>query len=194
LSARDRLVAVGRVGRPHGRDGAFWVEGALVGEGGAGERPAGEGAGGKGPPDPLAPGSEVTLKGKRTRVERRSGPPGRPLVRVSGVGKRSQAAALRGEPLLVPEARVPLGQDEWLVDDLVGARVEGMGEVRRVLAGSSCDLLEVGDEAALVPLVSDAIVRIDPGARVIEVNRRFLGVQEDEIDRTAAAGSGDDVR
>jgi 16S rRNA processing protein RimM len=152
------------VGRPHGRDGAFWVEGAVAAQGSG----------------PLAPGAPVTVAGRSLRVERRAGGPGRPLVRLSGVADRSAAAALRDERLLVPESRAPLGPDEWLVEDLVGARVEGLGEVRGVLAGASCDLLEVGEEGALVPLVRDAIVRVDLRSRTIEVDRRFLGLDEPE--------------
>jgi ribosomal 30S subunit maturation factor RimM len=44
----------------------------------------------------------------------------------------------------------------------------------------SCDLLEVGDEAVLVPLISDAITNIDLEAKRIEVDRRFLGLESQE--------------
>jgi len=170
LTAEGRLVAVGRVGAPHGRDGSFWVEGALVES--SGDPP--------GARDPLCEGADVTVAGRRVRVERRAGTAERPLLRLSRVTDRPGAAALRGERLLVPEPAAPLAPEEWLVDDLVGARVEGVGEVRRVLAGSSCDVLEVGEGRVLVPLVSDAIRRIDSAARVIEVDRRFLGLEGEE--------------
>ena len=45
-----------------------------------------------------------------------------------------------------------------------------------MLAGPSCDVLEVGEDAVLVPLVSDAVRNVDPAARVIEVDLRFLGL------------------
>jgi ribosomal 30S subunit maturation factor RimM len=45
-----------------------------------------------------------------------------------------------------------------------------------VVAAPSCDVLEVGEEAVLVPLVTDAVVRVDVEARVIEVDLRFLGI------------------
>ena len=173
MSAEGRLVAVGRVGPPHGRDGTLWVEGALGGS--RDEPPAAR--------DPLGEGCEVTVAGRRATVERRAGTAERPLLRLSDVTDRQGAAALRGERLLVPEAAAPPAPAEWLVDDLVGARVEGVGEVRRVLAGSSCDVLEVGEGRVLVPLVSDAIRRIDSAARVIEVDRRFLGLEGDEGER-----------
>jgi ribosomal 30S subunit maturation factor RimM len=48
-----------------------------------------------------------------------------------------------------------------------------------VIAGPSCDVLDVGDGGMLVPLVSDAVTRIDLDARVIEVDRSFLGLDRD---------------
>jgi 16S rRNA processing protein RimM len=152
LTARSRKTTVGRVGRPHGRDGSFYVEE---------------------PSHALAVGTRVTVRGREAVVERRGGTDERPLVRLGGV---EEIGRLRGEPLAVPLDEAPLEEGEWLVEDLVGCRVEGLGEVRRVLAGTSCDLLEVGDDAVLVPFVSDAIRRVDPEAGVIEVDREFLGL------------------
>ena len=125
---------------------------------------------------PLAEGTIVGLGGEQRRVERRAGTDERPLVRVEGIADREAAGALRGEVLVVDAAESPLEPDEWLVSDLVGCSVEGLGVVERVLGGPSCDVLEVGQDGVLIPLVSDAIVRIDPEARVIEVNRDFLGL------------------
>lgn len=164
MSSQARLVTVGRVGRAHGRDGSFWVEDALAGGGETGE-------GG-----PLAEGVEVVVAGVHTRIERRAGTQERPLIRLSAIDGRDAAAGLRGEELLVAEALAPLAAGEWLVEDLVGARIEGVGEVRRVLAGPSCDLLEVGEEGVLIPLVSDAIRAVDVEAGRIEVDRDFLAV------------------
>ena len=143
-------VSAGRVGRPHGRDGSFWVDGAA---------------------SALSEGDEVVVDGRRARVERRDGSEQRPLMRLAGVTDRGAAAALRGEPLLVDAA---LGEEEWLARDLVGCAVEGMGQVARVLEGPSCDLLELQD-GTLVPLVGDAVSRVDTDAGVIEVDRGFLG-------------------
>lgn len=150
-----RLIAVGRVGRPHGRDGSFHVEGA---------------------DHPLPEGLEVSVGGRAAVVERRAGTDASPLLRVSLAADRDGAAALRGERILLAEAEAPLAEGEWLTEDLLGCRIDGLGEVRAVVAGSSCDVLEVGEEGTLVPLVSDAIVSIDPGAKVIEIDRRFLGL------------------
>jgi 16S rRNA processing protein RimM len=141
------LVTAGRVGRPHGRDGSFYVED---------------------PAEPLAEGTRVTLSGAAHKVERRGGTDARPLVRLSGI---ADAAPLRGEPLLVES---DLADDEWLAADLVGCRVEGLGPVARVLAGRSCDVLELED-GTLVPFVSDAIHTVDlPGRRIV-ADLEFLG-------------------
>jgi 16S rRNA processing protein RimM len=157
VTGADRPIRVGRVGRPHGRDGSFYVED---------------------PSHPFHEGVVVTLGGRQARVERRAGTAERPLVRLSGITGRTDAAALRGEPLLVSESEAPLADGEWLVDDLLRCTVRGLGRVRGVLAGPSCDLLEVGEERHLVPLVSDAIRQVDIDARSIEVDRGFLGMDE----------------
>ena len=137
---------VGRVGRPHGFDGSFYVDAADA---------------------PLASGSAIVIAGRPTVVERRAGTDRRPLIRAAGVDPRE----LRGEPILVDE---PLEPGEYAAADLVGCEVPGVGRVERVVNGPSCDVLEVGD--ALIPFVEDAIVSLDLDERVIEVDRGFLGL------------------
>lgn len=143
------LVTAGRVGRPHGRDGSFYVDE---------------------PDHPLDEGTPLVLASRALTVERRAGTDERPLVRLSGFGDRHAVASLRGKLLLV---EAELGEGEWLAADLMGCRVPGLGTVRRVLDGPSCDLLEL-DDGTLVPFVSDAIASVDCGARRIEVRRGFL--------------------
>jgi 16S rRNA processing protein RimM len=154
LTSHAGQVTAGRVGRAHGLDGSFYVEQIT---------------------EPLIPGTEVTVAGRSVRVERRAGTEQRPLVHLSGVDDRNAAEALRGERILVDGG--DLGEGEYLTADLVGCHVPGVGEVRRVIAGPSCDVLEVGDDAVLVPFISDAIRRVDTAARVIEVDARFLGLE-----------------
>lgn len=149
-----RLVTAGAVGKPHGLDGSFAVERAE---------------------HPLAEGTLVRLGGRERYVERRAGTDERPLVRVAGIVDREAAAALRGELLLVQDT---LADDEWLAEDLVGCRIEGMGTVRRVMDGPSCDVLEL-EGGALVPLIRDAIATVDLERRLIEVDRDFLALGED---------------
>ena len=141
------LVTAGRVGKPHGRDGSFYVEGAT---------------------DPLAAGTLVVLGEDRREVVRRAGTDDRPLIRLAGL---DDPGSLRGEALLV---EVELGEGEWLASDLVGCAVPGRGRVVRVLDGPSCSVLELED-GTLVPFISDAIERVDLEAREIHVNRDFLG-------------------
>jgi 16S rRNA processing protein RimM len=144
------LVTAGRVGRAHGRNGSFYVER---------------------PDHPLGEGTALVLAQRTHRIERRAGSDDRPLVRLTGLGDRQAVDQLRGEPLLVD---AQLAADEWLAADLVGCEVPGLGTVRRVLDGPSCDVLEL-DDGTLVPFVSDAIERVACDARRIDVRREFLG-------------------
>jgi 16S rRNA processing protein RimM len=147
------------VGRPHGLDGSFYVE-----------RPS----------HALSEGTEVLIGDLRATVDRRAGSDERPLVRVAGVSDRGAAQALRGQTVVVPGGREDLGPDEWYDDDLVGCRIDGLGEVRAVLHGPSCDVLEVGDEGILVPLVRDAVRSVDLEAREIQVDMEFLNLGGDK--------------
>jgi 16S rRNA processing protein RimM len=139
------LVTAGRVGKPHGRDGSFYVEGAA---------------------HPLAAGTSVLVGERRYDVERRAGTEKRPLIRLAGV---EDAGVVRGELLLV---EAELGEGEWLAADLVGRSVPGRGRVERVLDGPSCSVLELED-GSLVPFISDAIRRVQGGE--IHVDEHFLG-------------------
>ena len=154
----SRRVSVGRVGRAHGYDGSFYVEGAG---------------------HPLEEGSRVWVGGREHRIDRRGGTDARPLVRLSGVDERQAAIALQGERLLVPEDVAPLDEDEWLAEDLVGLRVAGHGAVRRVFDGPSCAVLELED-GTLVPFIADAVVGVDPEQRSLQVDAAFLGLEDGE--------------
>ena len=156
MTAAPRHISAGTVGRPHGLDGSFYVAH---------------------PTETIAVGDEVEIAGRSFVIERLAGTDRRPIVRVNGVADRDAAGGLRGERLLV--AAGPLEEGEFFTADLIGCRVEGLGEVRGVIRAPSCDLLEVGDEKVLVPLIGDAVTSIDLEARLIEVDRRFLGLAED---------------
>ena len=141
------LVTAGRVGKPHGLDGSFYVDG---------------------PRHELPEGTTLTIAGAEHRVERRAGTDERPLIRLGGV---DDARPLRGELMLVEDE---LAEGEWLASDLVGLRVPGLGTVARVVDGPSCSVLEL-DHGTLVPFVSDAVERVDLDAGEIHVNEAFLG-------------------
>lgn len=140
-------MTAGRVGKPHGLDGSFYVEGAR---------------------HPLPEGAVLELAGDTHRVVRRAGTDDRPLIRLAGVDDPRQ---VRGELLLVEDE---LAEGEWLAADLLGCTVPGLGAVAQIIDGPSCSVLELED-GRLVPLVADAIERIDLDAREIHVNREFLG-------------------
>ena len=158
-----QAIVVGRVGRPHGLDGSFHVT-----------RPRA---------DLLAAGAAVEVAGVTREIVRRAGTDERPIVRLAGCEGRDAAEALRGQELRVARADAPdLEPDEYWAEELEGCEVRDgeivVGVVRRLLALPSCEALEVareGEDDLLVPLVRDAVRGVDPGARRVEVDLRFLG-------------------
>jgi 16S rRNA processing protein RimM len=166
-SSTDRPggIVAGRVGRPHGLDGSFRVT-----------RPR---------PELLGAGAVVEVAGAEREVVRRAGTDERPIVRLDGCEDRDAAMALRGEELRVARAEAPaLDADEFSAEELEGCEVRdgaaAVGVVRRLVALPSCEALEVAredDDDLLVPLVRDAVRGIDPAARRIDVDLRFLGVE-----------------
>jgi 16S rRNA processing protein RimM len=156
------LLHAGRVGRPHGLDGSFHVI-----------EPA---------PQMLTIGAEIWVGDRATEVLRRAGTDARPILRVGLASDREEVEALRGEQLRAPRGNAPpLDEDEYWAEDLVGCMVlagtREVGTVQRLLTYPSCELLEL-DGGTLIPLVQDAIVAIDAEARRIEVDGRFLGLEE----------------
>ena len=140
-----------RVGKPHGLDGSFYVDG------------------------PLEEGSAIEIAGQSYEVVARKGTDAKPIVRVAGVDDRDAAQALRGQKITTSnEQRATGNDDEWLIEDLIGCQIDGVGEVTGVLEGISCDVLEAGGH--LIPLVTDAVTRVDVENKVIEVDREFLGL------------------
>lgn len=154
----------GRVGRPHGLDGSFYVSDARRAL--------------------LAVGTRVTLAGREEQIVALRGAEQRPIIRLGGCANRSRAERLRGEPLLVSTGSRPeLAPGEWWADELEGCRVydgdRAVGIVRAMVELPSCECLEVerldGDGELLIPMVSDAIRRVDVDARAIDVDLAFLG-------------------
>ena len=169
-------LRVGRVGRPHGLDGSFYVTRAL--------------------PRLLTLGASVTVAGKSAAIVRRAGTDSRPIVRLEGVVDRAAAEALRGAEVTVAAQQAPtLAEGEWWAHELEGcALLDGqrrIGTVQRLIELPSCEALEVAradtSERVLVPMVKDAIRRVDVERGEIEVDSEFLGLGED-----AAAERTDD--
>ena len=138
-------MTAGRVGKPHGLDGSFYVDGAS---------------------HPLPVGTVLTVADRLNEIERRAGTDERPLIRLAGVDDPRE---LRGELMRV---EAELADDEWLAEDLLRCSVPGHGRVVRLLDGPSCSVLELED-GLLVPFVSDAIESVEGGE--IRINEDFLG-------------------
>ena len=158
------VLEAGRVGRPHGLDGSFYVT----------------------RPDArlLAIGDEILVDGRPERIVRRAGTQERPILRLAGYAGREAVEALRGAQLALPVDRAPaLEAGEYWAHELEGCAVydgeRRVGEVRRMLPLPSCEALEVarddGGDALLVPMVHDAIRTIDVRSRRIDVDLAFLG-------------------
>jgi len=133
----------------------------------------------------LTLGSEVRVAGRTAAIVRRAGTDKRPIVRLNGVEDRATAEGLRGIELTVDGEDAPaLGQGEWWAHELEGCEVldgdEHLGTVTRLIELPSCEALEVrpiaGGEPLLVPMVKDAVRRVEPAARRIEINLEFLGL------------------
>jgi 16S rRNA processing protein RimM len=156
-------LEAGRVGRPHGLDGSFYVTGARS--------------------RLLSLGARVTVDGAVHEIVRRAGVPERPIVRLAGVRDRTAVEALRGVALQVALAEAPALEDgEWWGRELEGCAVfdgsREVGTVSALLELPSCEILEVARREGgelLVPMVKDALRAVDVAARRIEIDLEFLG-------------------
>jgi 16S rRNA processing protein RimM len=143
------LVTVGRVGRPHGLDGSFFVEQASD------------------DPERFAVGAVVYVDGDRAEVvASKRGSGGRPVIRL-------ERQAPRGAELAVPrEALPPTAEGEYYAFELVGLEVEeedgrSLGRVTQVAPGVANDVLEL-DSGLALPLVEACVREVDlSGGRIV---------------------------
>ena len=156
MTDESGLVPVGRVGRPHGLDGAFVVERASDDE------------------RRWEVGAVVVVDGAPATIElsRRVGG-GRRAIRLDRRVERGAELAVHVSELPLPEA------DSYYTFQLVGLAVvdeEGreLGVVVEVHPGVANDNLELAD-GTLVPLIDDAVRTVDLAAGRIVVVRGFLG-------------------
>jgi 16S rRNA processing protein RimM len=140
-SAPD-FVSIGRVGRSHGLDGSFFVEGPSERE------------------EAFARGAVVYVAGEPLKiVASKRGSQGRPVIRL-------ERRVERGAELAVPrESLPPLGEDEYYAFQLVGLEVEEeggrmLGRVRDVLDYPANDVLEL-DSGLTLPLVEACVRKVD---------------------------------
>ena len=150
----EDLVAVGRVGRPHGLDGSFVVE-----------RPSEN--------DRLfEPGSTLFAGGAPATVAAKKRSGGRLVIKLD-------PPAERGTELAVSRSTLPdPGTDSYYVFQLRGLEVveEGgrrLGAVQEVAPGVANDVLEL-DSGVSLPMHEECIRRIDLAAGTIVVASGFV--------------------
>jgi 16S rRNA processing protein RimM len=146
-------VRIGRVGRPHGVDGAFFVE-----------QPSADARWWQVGARFLAAGEPAEVVVKRTSS-------GRPVVRLDRPVERGAWLEVEREQL------PPTESDEYYVFQLIGLEVveEGgrvLGTVKTVTPGVANDVLEL-DGGTLLPMVEDCVLAVDVAAGRIRVARGF---------------------
>jgi 16S rRNA processing protein RimM len=148
------FVPIGRVGRPHGLDGSFFVEGPS-------DRP-----------DAFATGATLYVGGEPLKiVSSKHGSQKRPVIRL-------ERRVERGATLAVPRDSLPaLEHDEYYAFQLVGLKVEEeggrfLGRVAEVVDYPANDVLEL-DSGVFLPLVGACVRSVDlEGGRIV-VNPGF---------------------
>jgi 16S rRNA processing protein RimM len=149
----DDLVPVGRVGRPHGLDGSFFVEDASE------------------EPDRFAKGVELRVDGEPAVVVASKRAGGRPVIRLD-------RPVARGAALAVPRENLPPAEEgEWYEFELVGLEVvedggRKLGRVTAVDPGVANDVL-VLDDGTLLPFVDACVRDVDPAAGTIVIAPGF---------------------
>jgi 16S rRNA processing protein RimM len=147
------LVKVGRVGKPHGLDGSFFVEDASEDEA------------------RFAKGATLHVDGEPAEVVASKRSRGRPVIRLD-------RDPPRGAELTVPREQLPPpGEDEYYEFQLIGLAVEeeggrALGVVTALHPGPANDALEL-DSGLLLPLVAACVQEVDLDAGRIQVARGF---------------------
>ena len=150
----SELIPIGRVGRPHGLDGSFFVEGPS-------DRA-----------DAFTTGATVYVDGQPVKiVASKRGSQKRPVIRL-------EQRVERGATLAVPRESLPaLDADEYYAFQLVGLAVEEeggrlLGQVREVLDYPANDVLEL-DSGLSLPLVEACVRKVDLEGRRIVIAAGF---------------------
>jgi 16S rRNA processing protein RimM len=146
-------VTIGRVGKPHGLDGSFYVEGPSTDE------------------RWWKVGSRFFAGGEVAEVIGARRAQGRPVIKLD-------RSVSRGTQLEVERAELPpTDDDEYYTFQLLGLEVveengRALGTVADVLPGVANDVLQVG-EGLLLPMVEDCIRSVDLEAGRIVVAEGF---------------------
>ena len=141
-------VRVGKVGKPHGLEGAFVVEEASE------------------DPERFAKGATLLVEGEAARVVESKRAGGRPVIRLD-------REVLRGTALELDRDELPEPADgEYYAFQLVGLDVEEedgakLGRVAEVSSGPANDVLEL-DTGLALPLVDACVREVDlDGGRIV---------------------------
>ena len=151
-------MTVGRVGRPHGIDGSFFVEGGSE----SAER--------------FARGATLLVDGEPAEITgSKRGSGGRFVIKLDRPVPRGATLAVRRDELPEPEP------DAYYVFQLVGLAVEeeggrALGSVIEVHNGPANDSLEL-DSGLLLPLVAACVLDVDLEAGRVLVARGFADDQ-----------------
>jgi 16S rRNA processing protein RimM len=135
------LVRIGRVGKPHGLDGSFFVEQASEDE------------------QRFAKGAKLQIDGEPATVVASKRSRGRPVIKLD-------REAARGAELSVPRSELPSTEEhEYYAFELVGLVVEEeggreLGRVTEVQPGVANDVLQL-DSGLALPLVDACVREID---------------------------------
>ena len=151
-------MPVGRVGRPHGVDGSFFVEEPSEVEG------------------RFARGATLWVEGTEAEiVVSKRGSGRRPVLKLDRPVGRGATLSIPREHLPEPE------EDTYYVFQLVGLAVEEeggreLGSVVEVHNGPANDSLEL-DTGLLLPLVAACVLEVDVEARRVLVARGFADAE-----------------
>jgi 16S rRNA processing protein RimM len=146
-------IKVGKVGRPHGLEGAFVVEEASE------------------DPERFAEGVTLLVDGEPARIVESKRAGGRPVIRVD-------RDAPRGAPIEVERSDLPEPEEnEYYAFQLVGLEVaeaggRKLGRVTEVSSGPANDVLEL-DTGLALPLVDACVQEVDLDAGRILVQPGF---------------------
>ena len=149
----SELVRVGRVGKPHGLDGSFFVEHGSEDE------------------QRFAVGATLHVDGEPAKVVGSKRSRGRPVIRLD-------REAARGAELAVPKSELPPPEEGTYYEfQLVGLEAEeeggrALGRVTAVQPGLANDVLEL-DSGLSLPLVEACVRKVDLEGRRIVIAAGF---------------------
>jgi 16S rRNA processing protein RimM len=146
-------VQVGKVGKPHGLEGAFVIEQASD------------------DPERFAEGATLLVGGEPARIVESKRAGGRPVIRLDREAARGDAIELDRNDLPEPEA------GEYYAFQLIGLEVEEaggakLGRVTEVSSKPANDVLEL-DTGLALPLVDACVLKVDLDAGRILVQTGF---------------------